>query len=449
MSWSDPAYEAVADLLVRRTGLLFGPPRRLGAEAGIRRAMGRARVADPTRYLDLLNADAAALDDLVVELTVGETYFFRETGQFDFLRRVVLPELARRGGPAPGVRAWSAGCASGEEAYSLAIVLTEEGAEARTHLLATDISRASLVKARRAVFGVWSLRGEGAAAARSYLLPRAEKDEGGRGGFVLDDRIRRRVHFEYLNLALDHYPSLATDIWGMNIIFCRNVLIYFNAETIEAVARRLYETLAPGGWLFTAASDPPLAPHARFETVTTDAGVLYRRNAGSMHCFFPLPTLERQGEEGTWGQGEEGARRGDKGTRGQGASRTSSPGTQGQDWGRNPRSFPLFPLSPCPLVPSSPCPLLSSGERRRSRPARRARQALAEGDYDHAAELTRGRPDDAAACTLHVRSLANLDVGRAERACVEAMGRHPLSAELHFLHGVLLVGLGLDGDAAR
>ena len=68
----------------------------------------------------------------------------------------------------------------------------------------------------------------------------------------------------------------------MHIIFCRNVLIYFNAETIQAVARRLYETLAPGGWLLTAASDPPLAGHARFETVTTDAGVLYRRGAGGV-----------------------------------------------------------------------------------------------------------------------------------------------------------------------
>ena len=419
MTWSDPAYEAVADLLVQRTGLLFGPARRQGAEAGIRRAMGRARIGDPRRYLELLAADAAALDDLVVELTIGETYFFREPAQFAFLRRVVLPDLVQRFGPSASVRAWSAGCASGEEAYSLAIVLMEEGTGPQTHLLATDISRASLAKARRAVFGAWSMRGEGAAAARPYLFP------DGDNRFLLDDRIRRRVHFEYLNLALDHYPSLATDTWGMHVIFCRNVLIYFNAETIQAVARRLHDSLAPGGWLLTAASDPPLAPYARFETVTTEAGVLYRRNAG----VFSIGDGDRR----TRGQG-------DKGTRGTESIQSAPPPPVQETF-----PAPLVPLSPCPLVPLSPCPLVSVA----SDPIAEARQAFAEGQYDRAADLTRGLPDDVAACTLHVRSLANLHVGRAAQASAEAVGGDPLSAELHFLHGVLLVGLGRDDDAAR
>ena len=171
MTWTHPAFEAVADLLVRRTGLVFGPTRRDGAEAGMRRAMGRAGVREPERYRDLLEADADALDDLVVELTVGETYFFREPAQFQFLRREVLPDLRLRHGPGAAVRAWSAACASGEEAYSLAILLVEEGAGPHSHLLATDISRAALAKARRAVYGAWSLRGEGAAAAAPYLKP--------------------------------------------------------------------------------------------------------------------------------------------------------------------------------------------------------------------------------------------------------------------------------------
>ena len=128
MTWTLPAYEAIADLLVRRTGLVFGPTRRDSAETGIRRAMGRAGVREPDRYRERLETDAAVLDDLVVELTVGETYFFREPAQFRFLRREVLPDLWRRHGPTAVVRVWSAACASGEEAYSLAIVLEEEGA---------------------------------------------------------------------------------------------------------------------------------------------------------------------------------------------------------------------------------------------------------------------------------------------------------------------------------
>ncbi len=418
MSWNHPAFEAVADLLVRRTGLVFGPTRRDGAEAGMRRAMGRAGVREPEVYRDLLEADADALDDLVVELTVGETYFFREPAQFQFLRREVLPDLRLRHGPGAPVRVWSAACASGEEAYSLAILLMEEGADPHSQVLASDISRAALAKARRAVYGAWSLRGEGAAAAAPYLKP-----DGGR--FALDERIRRRVRFEYLNLALDAYPSLVTDVWGMHIIFCRNVLIYFNPETIAAVARRLYETLAPGGWLLTAASDPPLAGHARFETVATDAGVLYRRGMGG-------------------GRRVEGEGRFD-------AARPASTPVAPFVSMEPPAVPPLPPPPPAPplasaahLPPSTLHPPPVSAD-----PVAEARKALAEGDYEKAVKYTGDRPDDAAACLLHVRALANLDAARGERACAEAAARHPLCTELHYLHGALLATLGRAGEAAR
>ena len=119
------------------------------------------------------------------------------------------------------------------------------------------------------------MRGEGADAAKPYLQPYE-------GRFLVAEHIHRRVNFEYLNLALDVYPSLTTDTWGMDIILCRNVLIYFDPQAIRAVARRLYQALAVGGWLLTAASDPPLAAYAPFETVTTDAGLLYRRNPAAI-----------------------------------------------------------------------------------------------------------------------------------------------------------------------
>ncbi len=329
--------------------------------------------------------------------------------------------------------------ASGEEAYSLAHPALEEEVQsvaaagaAIPPLLATDISRAALARARRAVYGAWSLRGDGAAAAAPYLQP-----AGGR--YVVSDAIRRRVRFEYLNLALDVYPSLATDTWGMHFVLCRNVLIYFNAETIQAVARRLYDTLAPGGWLLTAASDPPLAGYARFETVTTDAGVLYRRGAGPMVRLFPAAPPSRQGDKET-------RRQGDKEELGQAAL--------------DPL-VPFFPVSPVPSFPAIPTPEASSPVSRpvyESAPAKpveaadpltEARKAMADGDYERAAELARRRPDDAAACVLHVRALANFDAARGERACAAAAARHPLSTELHYLHGVLLVSLGRDEEAAR
>src|SRR5438552_3141063 len=169
MSWTQPACEAIIRLLGQRTGLYFPESRHDSVEAGIRRAMSRAGLTDLIRYRNLLERDAGALDDLIVELTVGETYFFREPAQFDFIRAEVLPDVQRRRGPEHGVRVWSAGCATGEEAYSLAILLAEEGLAGRAFLLATDISRAALAQAHRAAYRDWSLRGEGADRARPYL----------------------------------------------------------------------------------------------------------------------------------------------------------------------------------------------------------------------------------------------------------------------------------------
>ena len=126
MSWSTPAFEALASLVGVRTGLAF-TQRESSAELGILRAMARVGESDVGRFLDRLAHEDAVLDDLVNELTVGETYFFREPGQFQLIRAEVLPDIRRRLGAEHVIRAWSAGCASGEEAYPLAIVFEQEG----------------------------------------------------------------------------------------------------------------------------------------------------------------------------------------------------------------------------------------------------------------------------------------------------------------------------------
>ncbi len=385
MSWTHPAYEAVVRLLGERTGLSFSPQRLDSAEQGVRRAMARAGVTDPEQYRALVERDARALDDLIAELTVGETYFFRDPAQFDFIRRVALPDLGRLRSPEHTLRAWSAGCASGEEAYSLAILLAEEGWAGRTYLLATDISRAALARAHQAAYGAWSLRGPGAAAVSPYLSRSGNRH-------ALPERIRRAVTFAYLNLARDVYPSFATGTWGMDLILCRNVLIYFDRETVRAVARRLFESLAPGGWLITAPSDPPLGDDASYEVVVTEAGVFYRRPMAE-------PTLPPADVE-----------------------------------------YPV--LSTEYSVPPPRHPVSSA-------PMNQAQEALARGDYAQAAGLVDGMAADVAAAALRVRALANLDTARAERACAEAAARHPLAAELHHLHAVLLLELGRDEEAAR
>jgi chemotaxis protein methyltransferase CheR len=457
MSWSNPSFEGLADLLATRTGLVFAPDRRAGAELGIRRAMARAGETGPATYRRRVAAEPDLLDDLVVELTVGETYFFREPGQFEFLRRTALPEIRRRRGDGHAIRAWSAGCASGEEAYSLAMLLDREGLAGPIPVLATDISRAALAKARRAVYTDWSLRGDGSAAARPYL-----RSEGGR--HVVVEAIRHRVVFESLNLALDAYPSYATGTCGIDLILCRNVLIYLDPETVRAVARRLLACLAEGGWLVVASSDPPLAELAPFEVVVAEQGLFYRRPATATVATVPAPggaihsaSFPHEGGGPGWGTSEPpGAR-----------PLAPAPSTPHPDplprGGRERESSARNGVGQSRGKPRPPEP---QGGRRSGGPApggaarperdealaaaiAEARDDLARGDYGRASERTRGLDRDAEAAAVHVRALANLDPARAEHACIAALGIHPFSAELSHLRAVLLVSLGRDAEAAR
>ena len=242
------------------------------ASGPIRRAMAEAGCADrPDRYLGLLAEQGEAFDALVDAVTVGETYFFRDGWHFELAISELLPaarERLKRGGP--GLRAWSAGCASGEEIYSLAIRLAEEGALEGADLLATDISIAALEKARRALYRPWSLRGLALERSERWLTPRDKL-------FELNEGIRESVRFEMLNLAADEYPSRPRGIGELDLILCRNVLIYFDAKTVAAVAVRLAASLRPGGLLLTGPSDPSLADRFELEVVTTPQGLAYRR----------------------------------------------------------------------------------------------------------------------------------------------------------------------------
>jgi len=267
-------FEAIAELVRARTGLLLTHSRRPQAEAAIQRAMEASSLANPERFIQFLHGSERAFQDLVERLTVAETYFFREREQFEAVRQIVLPELQR------SLRdrrlcLWSAGCATGEEAYSLAIVLEQEGLAEQASIVATDISRAALSHARKGVYGAWSFRDVPAELINRYFRRQDER-------LVLVERIRRLVEFDTVNLAAEVYPPHIAQPAGLDLILCRNVLIYFGPDAVERVAMQMFATLRDGGWLIAGPSDPPLWQHAPFETVLTPAGVLYRRNDSAM-----------------------------------------------------------------------------------------------------------------------------------------------------------------------
>jgi chemotaxis protein methyltransferase CheR len=279
--WTHPAFETVARLVAAETGLR-DLTSRVDAEHAIRRAMQRAHVTDVARFARQLEDGQVPLDDLINELTVGETYFFRDPQHFDFIRTTVIPDVLARRAPGHALKIWSAGCATGEEAYSLAILLTELGAPG--HVLATDVSRASLQRARAGRYRRWSLRNVDPRVVERSFRQRGNEWE-------IDERFRPRVTFEFQNLARGNSSVVPTGVWDADLVLCRNVLIYFDTEAVEQAATVFARALADGGWLITGPSDPPLCGGPALRPVVTDAGVFYQKVSEGAGLTPVLPAL--------------------------------------------------------------------------------------------------------------------------------------------------------------
>lgn len=197
-------------------------------------------------------------------VTVQESYFFREPARLALLQEHVLRPLR---GAGHDVRVWSAGCAGGEEAYTLAMMLSDIGFEGRYTVLGTDVSPTAVERAERAVYTKWALRGldDAAVSGRFVSLPE---------GFRVRDEYRNDVRFEQQNLLLAPLPA---DTRLFDLIVCRNVLIYFTPDAVLRAAEVLVGSLAPGGWLLLGVADPILHGIAELEPVRTTRGLMYRR----------------------------------------------------------------------------------------------------------------------------------------------------------------------------
>lgn len=395
--WSEPGYADLADLVARRTGLVFAPHRCESLEQAVRHVMKQQglTLAELERRLA---TGTLSWDPLIAQMTVGETYFFRDSQHFDFIGARLLPELMERRGSSYRPRLWSAGCATGEEAYSLAIALEEYGKLEGAFVLGTDLSQAALSRARAGRYTKWSLRGlDPRLLAKYFRRVNAE--------VVLAPNIRDSVSFEELNLAGFAYPSPITSTFSMDLVLCRNVLIYFGPSTIASVAQRFFESLAPGGYLITGPSDP-LLTGAGFEIAQTAHGTQYRR---------PL---------------------------------------EGEAQRNEPRYSLLPPLplsvrSPPPPRPSPPAPPPTPIEQIVDW-RERAHLAGREADLGLLEQLCARHPAEEWLSVLTVRVATNASPPESALAqCHAALERHPLSAELHYLNGLTLLALSQPGQAAE
>jgi chemotaxis protein methyltransferase CheR len=273
--WTQAEFMRIAATIEELTGISFPPNRRASAESVMRKVMLKLGMTNPVSLEIGVSRRGAVLEALLDDLTIGESYFFREPAQLRFMAEELLPKWSSEWEAGRTLRVWSAGCAAGQEPYSIAIMLRDAAWRHKYSILGTDISEARLEVARRATFSKWSLRTMPPETIDKWFSRKGSE-------FRLVPDVRAEVDFRTVNL-LDSAPRPETQ--NQDVIFCRNVLIYFEIAAIVTIAERLLQSLAPDGWLFLGASDPHLAELIACEVVVLPGCTAYRRTAATESTY--------------------------------------------------------------------------------------------------------------------------------------------------------------------
>ena len=271
----EPELEALRALVERRAGIHLDETRERFLGARIREHMEQRGIGSHSELLERLRTSNLEYETFLERLLTQETSFFRYPSVFAALRNTVLREMhARKRWEDPRtLRVWSAGCATGEEAYSIAITIAEalEFAEAwDIEILATDISASALRLAERGVYGRRSL-----AALTTEQLEAHFTRAPGPENWQVRPRIRRLVRFAPMNLAQPVY------VGRMDLIFCMNVMIYFTEERRLALLRNFSETLNPGGYLVLGHAESLAKCPVKLESCRHGDSLLYRKPLGA------------------------------------------------------------------------------------------------------------------------------------------------------------------------
>jgi chemotaxis protein methyltransferase CheR len=276
---ADPAYSRLKDHLIRATGLAYYTDKDGDLAGRVAQRLAAVGGRDCASYLALLGDEvqgAAELDALIEDLTIGETFFFRHRELFDALRETVLPDLVERNRASRHLRIWSAGCATGAEAYSLSILLRRDLAPQLSgwdlSIVGTDINRRFLAHARAGAFEEWALRATPEEVKHACFVAEGRT-------WLIRPEFREGVSFQYHNLVTDHFPSRLNNLFALDLILCRNVTIYFNLEIVRRLLGHFHQSLVEGGWLLVGHSEPNVELFQAFRTVNARGAVLYQKSA--------------------------------------------------------------------------------------------------------------------------------------------------------------------------
>lgn len=267
---TDAEFERFRTFINSRAGLAFDPSAKSTIERRLVERLEANESRDFSSYLSRLESDVAEQDAVFFLVTTKETYFFRQDYQLSAFSHELLPRLARSQAEHRRLTVWSAGCATGEEAYTIAILLLESGLFGDFHVrvVGTDLCQQNVETAERGVYRRTSFR-----TTEKRYLDRYFNDLGG-GSFAVKDEVKRICQFGRVNLLS---PLAVRTVGRVDVAFCRNVIIYMDEESRRRVTESLFQRLVPGGYLLLGHSESLLGADSRFSPVHLEKDLVYQR----------------------------------------------------------------------------------------------------------------------------------------------------------------------------
>ena len=266
---SDADFEKYRAFIYQESGITFTSANRSILESRLKeqlRGKGLEAVGD---YFAMVSRDKEELKAFLDSITTNLTRFFRNQPHFDALEKFVIPELIhniKKNSPGGTIRIWSAGCSTGEEPYTIAMLLNEILPHSwKFDIIASDISLKCLMTAKEGFYTDNKIDG----IPPHYLTKYFDKVD---GGYRIHGDIQSRIRFDYHNLKNDSGQR------GLDIIFCRNVIIYFDEAAQLAVINRFWDAMAPKSFMFIGHSESLFGMNTKFEFVKTEWATLYRKS---------------------------------------------------------------------------------------------------------------------------------------------------------------------------
>ncbi len=265
---SDDTFEKFRDLIYNESGIHFSSSNRTILESRLKERMRGSPLSDLMDYYRVLTTDADELKALLDSVTTNLTRFFRNTAHIETFEYHVIPALiqSKRERGERRIRIWSAGCSTGEEPYTVAMVTRELlPAGMELEVVASDISLKSLMVGKEGFYADTRVNG----VAQRYLDKYFTRSG---NGYRVNDDIKKLVRFDYHNLKHD------SGLRGLDVVFCRNVLIYFDEAAQKAAVERFWDAMAPRSFLFIGHSESLFGMQTRFEFLKTDWACIYQKN---------------------------------------------------------------------------------------------------------------------------------------------------------------------------